>query len=591
MAKIEVQADRAAYGPGGTARLAVVMDIEAGWHTNSHQPTFDYLIPTEVNLDLPEGWSAAELSYPEGSLQEFEFVDQPISVYDGKAVILATLQVPEGAAGETTITARVRYQACTDSQCLAPVTSTGSVTLTLGSEGAATHEALFAAGAVSGGGHGKEDAGQGPGPAAGSLPPGGGASLWTILLLGVVGGLILNVMPCVLPVLSLKVFSLVKSAGIGRGEVVRGALLTSFGILASFWFLAGAAVVARAAGNAVGWGVQFQEPGFVTFLAVVVILFSLNMWGLFEVPLPTALANKLAGSGPREGAAGHFASGLFATLMATPCSAPFLGTAVSFALVQPAINVVAVFTAIGLGMALPYLLLAAAPRTAELLPKPGAWMETLRGLMGFLLAAAAVWLFFVLAQQISAASLAFIQLALLGLALFLWLGHRAPNPSGTLKATAALGTLAMAVIAIALAVTATAVTPGEIGGEGGRIAWQEFDRDRAEALAADGQRVFVDVTAAWCLTCKVNEQRVLEDPEVATAFERHDVVPMKADWTNYDEDIRQFLAAYGRSGIPFYLLYRPDEEPYVFGELLSKTRVLTVLEESAAESTRRARLE
>jgi suppressor for copper-sensitivity B len=398
----------------------------------------------------------------------------------------------------------------------------------------------------------------------------------------VLGGLILNVMPCVLPVLSLKVFSLVKSAGIGRGEVVRGALITSFGILASFWALAGAAVVARTAGNAVGWGVQFQEPGFVTFLAVVVVLFSLNMWGLFEVPLPAALANKLAGSGPQEGAAGHFASGLFATLMATPCSAPFLGTAVSFALVQPAFHVVAIFTAIGVGMALPYLLLAAAPRTAEFLPKPGAWMETVRGLMGFLLAAAAVWLFFVLGQQISATGLAFVQLAILGLALFLWLRHRSATPSPTLKTVSALGTLAMAVAAIAFAATAGPATLGGVDNSGSRIAWQEFDEARAEALAAGGQKVFVDVTAAWCLTCKVNEQRVLEDPEVAAAFEDYGVVPMKADWTNYDDDIRLFLADYGRSGIPFYLLYRPGAEPYVFGELLSKRRVLNVLQESAA---------
>ena len=261
-----------------------------------------------------------------------------------------------------------------------------------------------------------------------------------MLLLALVGGLILNAMPCVLPVLSLKVFGLVRSAGHGRSEVVRGALATAAGIIVSFLALAIAAIGAKAAGAAVGWGIQFQRPGFVAFLAVVVVLFCLNLWGLFEIPLPQRLA-RLGGigigtgvstgasgaSGPREGLAGHFFSGLFATLMATPCSAPFLGTAIGFALAQPAPVVFAIFAALGLGMALPYLLIAAAPGVARLLPRPGAWMETVRGVMGFLLAAAAVWLFYVLSSQVAPEQLAAIQLGLLGIALFTWIQHRVAN--------------------------------------------------------------------------------------------------------------------------------------------------------------------
>jgi suppressor for copper-sensitivity B len=390
-------------------------------------------------------------------------------------------------------------------------------------------------------------------------------------------------MPCVLPVLSLKVFGLVRSAGHGRAEVVRGALATSAGILSSFLALGLAAVAARSAGSAVGWGIQFQQPGFVAFLAVVVVLFCLNLWGLFEIPLPQRLA-RLGGSGPREGAAGHFFSGLFATLMATPCSAPFLGTAISFALAQSTPVVLAVFLALGFGMALPYLLIAVAPGVARLLPRPGAWMETVRGVMGFLLAASAVWLFYVLSSQVAPEQLAAIQLGLLGVALFTWIGHRIAR-TRAFRGMAAAGVLA----AVAVTLFTAAGNPGQATSAprnaakpAGHIDWVEFDRSKAESMAAGGQLVFVDVTADWCFTCKVNERLILDTPEVAGAFEEHGVVPMKADWTNRDDTIAKFLAEHGRYGIPFYLLYRPGQDPHVFGELPSKDGLVEVVREAAS---------
>jgi suppressor for copper-sensitivity B len=402
--------------------------------------------------------------------------------------------------------------------------------------------------------------------------------------LALLGGLVLNVMPCVLPVLSLKIFGLVRSAAHGRAEVTRGALATAAGMLASFWALALAAIGARAAGAAVGWGVQFQRPGFVAFLAVVVVLFCLNLWGLFEIHLPGALAD-LAGAGPREGLAGHFASGLFATLMATPCSAPFLGTAISFALAQTGVVIVAMFTALGLGMALPYLLVAAAPGIARLLPKPGAWMETVRGVMGFLLAASAVWLFYVLSSQVSPEQLAAIQIGLLGVALFTWMQHRiSRSKAGRGVAIAGL------VAAVAVTLVVAAGSRGEANPRlaaakpAGLIPWVTFDRAKAESLTAGGQLVFVDVTADWCFTCKVNERLILDTPEVAKAFSEHGVVPMRADWTNQNAEIAAFLKEHGRYGIPFYLLYRPGREPHVFSELPSKDALVATVLEAATVS-------
>ena len=562
-AEVGLVADRTAYEPGETARVAAKITVEEGWHVNSNTPTFDYLIPTKLDLQLPAGWPDEAVRYPKHDMQTFAFADQPLAVYDGEFVILAEVKVPADAqTGPVPVKGALRYQACNDSQCLPPVTTDATVSLTVGPGGTPIASELFQ--------------GSAPSAPSDSGSSGAGRGLGIMLLLALLGGLILNAMPCVLPVLSLKVFGLVRSAGHGRSEVIRGALATAAGILVSFWALALAAVAAKAAGAAVGWGIQFQRPGFVTFLAVVVVLFSLNLWGLFEINLPQRLA-RAGGAGPREGLAGHFASGLFATLMATPCSAPFLGTAVGFALGQEAPAILAIFTAVGLGMALPYLLLAAAPGAARFLPKPGAWMDTLRGIMGFLLAAAAIWLFYVLSSQISLERLAAVQLGLLALALFLWLRHRdmlSGTPRRGMRWLAEAGMIA----AVALTVGIAAISPAagtadpRLAAEAtpGLIEWQPWDRARAESLAAGGQLVFVDVTADWCFTCKVNERLVLETPEIAGTFEEHGVVPMKADWTNRDDEIGKFLAEHGRYGIPFYLLYRPGQEPRVFSELLTK---------------------
>jgi suppressor for copper-sensitivity B len=577
-----LDADRSAYDPGAPARVAALVTIEHGWHVNSHKPSFEYLIPTVFDLDLPAGWPQETVRYPMAKMKTFSFEPHPLAVYDGDVVVVASFAVPKGVKpGSYPLQGSLRYQACNDQQCLPPVTAQAKLELRIGSGGQAQNGKLFAQ-AAAGGGSGAEAASGAEAPkTAAPKPPAG--SLAVTLLLAVLGGLILNAMPCVLPVLSLKIFGLVRSAGHGRAEVVRGTLATSAGILASFWALAAAAIAAHSAGAAVGWGVQFQHPGFVAFLAVVVVLFCLNLWGMFEIPLPRALA-ELGGTGPREGLAGHFASGLFATLMATPCSAPFLGTAISFALAQKAPVILAVFTALGVGMALPYLLVAAVPGVARFLPRPGAWMETVRGLMGFLLAAAAVWLFFILSSQVAPEQLAAIQLGLLAIALFTWLQHRVAR-GRALRGVAGAG------IAAAVAITLLSAWGGT-GARGeaksltaskpaGLIPWVDFDRARAESLARGGQLVFVDVTADWCFTCKVNERLVLDTPEVARAFQEHDVVPMRADWTNRNDRIGAFLAEHGRYGIPFYLLYRPGREPHVFSELPSKDGLVAAVRQAA----------
>lgn len=555
-ARLVAQAEQEAYAPGETAIIELLIEVDAGWHVNSRKPTYEYLIPTEAHVDVPAGWSKPRMTYPEGSLQTFAFADEPLSVYDGQFVVTAATVVPANAdEGTTSIPTSVRYQACNDRSCLPPATASSSVRLEISDSGA-------------------DPAGVASPPPPSDRPSGFGL----FLVFGLLGGLLLNAMPCVLPVLSLKLMGLVKSAAQDRKAVVAGSLATAAGILISFLALAAAAILARSLGASVGWGIQFQQPVFVTALAVVVLLFCLNLWGLFEVPLPRRLAGWAANTGG-EGLGAHFSAGLFATLMATPCSAPFLGTAVGFALAQSSAVILAIFTAVGIGMALPYLLLAAAPGAIRLLPKPGVWMEHFRYFMGFLLAAAAVWLLYVLSSQVSRERLAFIEIAMLVLALFVWIRARAGS-SRTWRLLAATGAMAAVAVSLVLAASGPAIGASKAAPIKQRIPWVAFDLEEAERLAGQGTMVFVDVTADWCFTCKVNERLVLETDEIEEAFSTYGVVAMKADWTNRDDRIAAFLADHGKYGIPFYLLYRPGREAHVFSELLTKDAILSKLAET-----------
>jgi suppressor for copper-sensitivity B len=567
MASLEAFADRTSYAPGEAVRIAAVVTIEDGWHIQSHTPTFDYLIPTEIAFELPAGWPRPDVRYPDHVMWEFGFSEELLAVYEHDAVIHADLDLPaDAAAGAVDVSAELTYQACDDIQCLPPVTTRATVQLEIGAAGEPTGHPAFDA----------------PSPVSAATSS-GAVGLFAALIPALLGGLILNGMPCVLPIVSLKLFGLAQASGRPRREITTGALMTTLGILVSFWVLAGATLLARSAGQAIGWGIQFQNPLFVTFLALVLTLFSLNVWGVFEIHLPHAISNRLGG-GQGEGYSGHFFSGVFATLMATPCSAPFLGTAVGFALSQPATTIVAVFTAVGIGLAAPYLLLAAIPNATRLLPRPGEWMATLRGVMGFLIAGTTVWLLYVLAAQMDSARLAFLEVGLLLVALFVWLQGRSRGPAPRILGR--LGAVAASVLVLVLAGGASAYSGGGGSGPGMErvLNWVPFDPVQAETLAQEGRLVFVDVTADWCATCKVNERLVLETEATAALFDRYDVVAMKADWTNRDDAIARYLASFGRYGIPFYALYRPNQEPYVFSELLRSGRLEEAVRNSAGDA-------
>ncbi len=564
-ASFDAVAERSAYAAGEVARIAARVSVDEGWHLQSTKPALEYLIPTELEIrpaeDTDAPWPEARLTFPPDKVWQASFEAEPLLVYEGEFAILADQPLPAGLPlGELDLVVELSFQACDDRVCVAPTSVEQPLTLTLAEQSGPVDPAVAAVFQT---------------PAAGNTTaPTQQVSLGLILLFGVIGGLILNAMPCVLPILSLKLVGMVKAATGGRQEITRAALATTAGIFVSFLALAGAAIAAKSAGQIVGWGIQFQNPGFVTFLLIVLILFCLNLWGLFEIPLPRFAAG-LGSRGASGGLGGHFSSGLFATLMATPCSAPFLGSAIGFALSQSAGTILLVFLAIALGMSLPYLLLAATPSAVGWLPKPGVWMEHMKGLLGFLLAGTAIWLFYVLAAQVSPERLAGIQGGLLVLSLFAWMKWRMPSAS----TFASFGLLLATTLTLVWAVR-SGDAPAARGEVVSKIAWTTFDLAEAEQLTGDGKMVFVDVTADWCATCKVNERLVLETDDIAGLFEANEVVAMKADWTNRDDTIAQYLADFGRYAIPFYVLYRPGQEPHVFGEILTKGGLRNAVESS-----------
>ncbi len=419
--------------------------------------------------------------------------------------------------------------------------------------------------------------GVGIGGAAPAARPAVAPSLAAMLLVALLGGLVLNVMPCVLPVLSLKLLGLIGHDGEDRRHLRLSFLASAAGIVAAFAGLAGALVALKAGGSAVGWGIQFQQPWFLIAMMLVLTVFAANLWGWFEIPLPAAIG-RLAGIGGGSSLAGQFGTGVFATLLATPCSAPFVGTAVAFALARGAGEIVAVFLALGIGFAAPYLLVAAVPAIARMLPRPGRWMIWLRRSLGLLLAGTAAWLLTSLAGTLEATALWLVAALVIAVSATLWAGHRLP---ARLRAASPAAVVALVLAALALPTQIATSRSTDVGARPAGM-WQPFDEPGIARLVGEGKTVFVDVTADWCVTCIVNKRLVIESATVSRRLTAPGVVAMQADWTRPDDRIARYLAANGRYGIPFNAIYGPGAPAgIVLPELLSEGAVLEALTEAA----------
>ena len=417
---------------------------------------------------------------------------------------------------------------------------------------------------------------------------GGAKSLAVILMLAVLGGLILNLMPCVLPVLSIKLLGVVGHGG-GENRTVRLSFVASAGgILATFAVLAAALIALKAGGIIVGWGIQFQQPWFLIAMTLMVTAFACNLWGFFEFRLPRWAADWGEHSSHIHGLGGNFLQGALATLLATPCSAPFLGTAVGFALARGPVEIAAVFAALGFGLALPFLTVAAFPGLATRLPKPGPWMVTLRRYLGLALAATGVWLLSVLATGIGIVASVLVGVLAAAAAGMLFLGHQGPKGAGRRTPVWFAAAVAAFLVPGWLGETrvgkaaGTALAPDPESAQTLDALWTPFDEAAISKLVADGKTVFVDVTADWCLTCQINKAFVLSASAVVAALKDPGVVVMKADWTLPDPGISAYLARYQRYGIPFDAVYGPGAPGgLVLPELLSRESVLGALEKAA----------
>lgn len=419
-----------------------------------------------------------------------------------------------------------------------------------------------------------------------SDPAGGPDGLWIILGLALLGGLILNLMPCVLPVLSIKLLSVVSHGGGEPRRVRAGFLATTAGILVSFLALAAGLIALKQAGVAIGWGIQFQQPVFITVLVAILTLFAANLLGLFEIRLPGRVSEAAVAASHGHSLTAQFFQGAFATLLATPCSAPFLGTAVGFALSRGPVEIVTTFAALGLGMAAPFLLVALFPTLATWLPRPGAWMVWLRRGLALALIATAAWLVTVLARQLPMTAV--VAVALLAVLVLAMLALRSRH-TGSGRGWFATGAVLALVLAVLVPAAPASLYPGEPAAparSAGPQAWVPFDRDRIDALVAGGKTVLVDVTAEWCITCQVNKARVLDSGELADMLSREDVVLMQADWTRPDAAISRFLASYERFGVPFNIVYGPARpQGVVLPELLAVADVRNAVAAASGPAT------
>ncbi len=413
-----------------------------------------------------------------------------------------------------------------------------------------------------------------PAVAAKPLAKVSGASLFTAIIGALVGGLILNLMPCVFPVISIKALSIAKSAHGERAAIKREAWFYTSGVIAMFLLLTLILLSLKAGGSEIGWGFQLQSPKVVAGLALLLFVIGLNLLGAFE--FGSGLQNTGASLTQKSGAAGSFFTGALAVVVATPCTAPMMAGAVGYALAAPALITLAVFMALAIGFALPFLLIAYVPSLLCKLPKPGLWMARFKEILAFPMFAAAIWLVWVLSLQAGEHGVLVILCAMLAASLAIWLFKL----SGGLSRT--LGVLAViAALALPLTLSANTNASADAAAKLDAMVWSQA---RVDELLAQGRPVFVDFTAAWCVTCKINEKTVLYKAKTQKLFEDTNTAFLVADWTNKDDVIAAELAKYGRAGVPLYLVYSPNFQEFVRPAVLPQILTYNVIIEALAGS-------
>jgi thiol:disulfide interchange protein len=546
---------------GATAEVHLAFTFGRGLHQIRQEEFFFARLESvrrEGSDEPAAGFRPGPSRYPAGAIRDgAEWYDSPVTL-----VVPLTLAADLPAGGYL-LTFDVGYQLCDDKGlCYLPREEDLTLRIQLGPAASASSA----------------------GPVAPSVPA-GGLGLVELLLMAFLGGLILNFMPCVLPVLSIKALSLVKQSGDDRGQILRSAFAYAAGIVVSFLALAGIVVALKASGELVGWGFQFQSPGYVVALLAVMFVFALSLFEVFPIgALGTGLAIRASGVG---GLASSFLTGAMAVLLATPCTAPFLGTALGYAFSQPPALIVLMFAVVGLGLALPFLLLGFWPALVWRIPKPGPWTGVFRTVMGFLLIGTAIYLLDVLLAQVGGEGVIRALAFLAVLAVAAWVYGRFGGPTAVAGRRWAVLGLA---VAIGVAGGLVALRWGQ-GTAGPRIVegprgpassvpdgWSPFSPELVDRSVAAGEPVFLAFGARWCWTCRTNEATVLAAREVREAFAARGVRLVHGDYTNQDELVGAWLARFGRAGVPLYVYFPPyAAEPVVLPEVLTRRMVLELL--------------
>ncbi|HET7712680.1 MAG TPA: protein-disulfide reductase DsbD domain-containing protein [Thermoanaerobaculia bacterium] len=394
--------------------------------------------------------------------------------------------------------------------------------------------------------------------------------LWTLILFSALGGLLLNIMPCVLPVISLKILSFVHQAGQDERRTRLMGMMFAAGVIASFWMLVAAVIAVRSTAEQIGWGFQFQSPLFVVIMSAVVLLFALNLFGVFEIAGPALAGDVTATPGLR----GAFLQGVLATILATPCTAPFLGTAIGFAMTQSPLVLFIAFTAAGAGLALPYVLLSWNTGWLRRLPKPGAWMERFKQSMGFLLVATVIWLLSVLGSQLGPEGVVWTLAFLTVVAFAAWVYGQKPTLAGRIAAAVLIAGGYLWALEYELR------WRQPVAAEATGTVWHPFSLADLRTRVERGETVFVDFTADWCWSCKVNERTVLSAPAVEKRMRELRVTTVKADWTRRNPEITRLLAKFGRAGVPFYVVFPANRltSPIALSEVITPASVTDALE-------------
>ena len=565
--------------------VTVDITIPDNWHVNANVAADEFLKPSSIEI-AAQGIHFGEPKWPEPIKEYSEALDLENLVFKGHFQITLPIENVDADYDSLTTQATFHYQACDNSICLAP----SQVTFGVGPVGFNKKRASRDdAGNMHGSATSTDANGNATGnvinaPSAAGNATEGAAGTFILLLSALFGGLILNLMPCVLPVLSLKLFSLIKQAGESRKRLLVLGTSTTLGILASFWALAGIVAAVKAGGGNAGWGMQFQSAGFIAFMVVILSAFAMSFFGVFEIWLPGSATTKMDKAGRKQGFWGAFFTGALLVLLSTPCSAPFLGTAMGFAFTASTPVLFLFFTAAGVGLALPYMLVSTFPKILKVFPKPGAWMVTLQKIMGVLLLGTVVWLLWVVHEQAGNVGVGiFAAISLLSIAMSFAIGNIAPPGVAFFREVLSVGG-AVVILAIIWFAFASPKFEAEVDAifkarsvqlvtEDG---WYRYTPELIEELAKSGRTVFIDATADWCLTCKANEAAVLNRDDFKRAMDSLNVARVKADWTRETPEVTALLRSMGKSGVPAYAIYPAGDasKQIVLPELLTTSAIV-----------------